>query len=328
MKESLTPEKIQEDLTIGDLSKENAAELLISLIERSDNTKIRVASIKALEKIEFQSEKIFKTIENCLISDENADIRASVAKHIIDYFPEEGFPALRWAILHDSSPLVLKVFFDSMEKFENLQLKPIKKDLSNWNEQYASKIGIVPEESRFFLDLEVLFAKGKRNYEIDPQGYKYFKNLSDIKNGEPWLVIKNKHVEILNFNYFNWKWVKENSDIVNSLHKLKHLDIYFNSINEYNFKSKQTLKIPETIGKLKYLKKLILKRNNIQYLPESIRELAFLKELDISHNKLQEIPQSIKYLKKLQKINLKHNKVKEIPDSLMLFLKSLKSFKI
>ena len=51
MKESLTPEKIQGDFTIGDLSKENAAKLLISLIESSENTGIRAGSIKALEKI-------------------------------------------------------------------------------------------------------------------------------------------------------------------------------------------------------------------------------------------------------------------------------------
>ena len=110
MKEPLTPEKIQKEYSTGDLSKENAAELLISLIEGSDNTGIRVESIKALEKIKFHTEKIFKTLENYMISDENATIRASVANFIIRNFLEDGIPALRWVFKHEKSPLPLKVF--------------------------------------------------------------------------------------------------------------------------------------------------------------------------------------------------------------------------
>ena len=153
MKESLTPEKIQKDVSTGDLGKENAVELLLSLIEGSDNIQIRVESINALEKINLQSERIFKILENYLISDENAVVRASVAKYIINNFSEDGLSALKWVIQHERSPLVLKTFYDSIEKFENPHLKHIKKDLLNWNEKYAVKIGVVPQESRFFLEL-------------------------------------------------------------------------------------------------------------------------------------------------------------------------------
>lgn len=325
MKESLTPEKIQEALTIGDLSKENAAELLISLIERSDNTKIRVASIKALEKIEFQTKKIFKTIENCLISDENAVVRSSVTKHIIHNFPEEGLPALRWAIQHDKSPLVLKVFFDSIEKFDNPQLKQIKKDLSNWNEQYASKIGLIPEESRFFLDLEVLFAKDRKNYEIEPNNYKIFQELRNTRNSEPWLVINNNHVEILNFNYFNWKFINENREIIPSLFKLNYLYLYFEIIRKYSSYHNFS-RIPESIGALTCLKKLILARNKLQKIPDSIGKLTSLKVLDLSFNELREIPQIIRSINSLEELNLNNNRIEHIPNSMKPFLKTLKNF--
>ena len=148
-----------------------------------------------------------------------------------------------------------------------------------------------------------------------------------MKNGEPWLVIKNKHVEILDFNYFNWKWVKENLDIVSSLYKFKYLDVYFNSINEYNLDTNNLIKIPETIGKLKYLKKLILKRNHLNYLPESIGKLTSLKELDLSYNKFYEIPQIISTIKSLEKLNLKGNKIQKIPETMKSFLNSLMKFK-
>jgi len=326
MKESLNPEKIQKDYSTGDLGKENAAEQLISLFEGSNNTKIRVESIEALEKINFQTKNIFKMLENYLISDENAIIRASVANYIIHHYPEDGLSALRWAIQHEKSPLVLKIFFDSIRKFDNPRFKLIKKDLTNWNKKYAAKVGVVPQESLFFLDLEALFAKYKRTNEIDPFWFRHFQKLSNVKNGEPWLVIKHKHVEVLNLNYFNWKWVKDNSDIVNSLYKFKYLDVYFNSLNKDNMNDKVFFKIPNSIGKLTYLKKLTLVRNRLQKIPESIGKLTSLKELDLSYNNFYEIPQLIGELNSLEKLNLKGNKIQKIPDSLRLFLNSLENF--
>ncbi len=324
MKESLTPEKIQKDLSTGDLVRENAVELLISLIEGSDNIEIRVESIKTLENLNVQSEKIFKILENYLISDENAIVRASVAKYIIHNYLEYGLSALRWAIHHERSPLVLNLFFNSMEKFDSPQLKLMKKDLINWNDQFSTKIGVVPQESKFFLDLEVLFAKGKRNYVIDPFSYKHFETLSDIKNGEPWLAIKDRHVEILNFNYFNWKFIKNNTDIVNSLSKLQDLDVYLCSLRKYTHNDVVISSIPESIGSLIYLKKLTLRRIGLKKLPFSLKKLTQLKELDLSYNQLKEIPQFITSLNALEKLNIKHNIVQSIPEPLSYDIKVIR----
>lgn len=327
MKGSLTPEKIWKGFLTGDLSKENAVKMLISLIEGSEDSEIRVDSVKTLEKINFQTESIFKILENYLISDESAVVRASVANYIIQIYPEDSLSALKWVVQHEKSPLVLKIFFDSKKKFDNPQFLQIKEELINWNEQYAAKIGVVSQESKFFLDLEALFAKDKRTYEVDPYFYKNFEKLSNVKNGEPWLVIRNKRVEILNFNYYNWKWVKENSDIVNSLYKFKYLDVYFNSLNKYNIIDEDFFEIPESIGNLTYIKKLTLARNRLQKIPESIGSLKSLKELDLSYNNFHEIPQIIEALNSLEKLNLKGNQIQVIPDSLGFFINSLENFK-
>ncbi|MFX1420262.1 MAG: hypothetical protein ACFE9N_15215, partial [Promethearchaeota archaeon] len=279
MKESLTPEKIYKDFLAGDIGREHAVELLISLIESSDNTEIRVASIHKLEKLNFHNEKIYKILENCLISDENAVIRASVANYILHNFSEDGLPALKWVIQYEKSPLVLKTFFDSIETFQIPQLKQIRKELLIWNKDYAVKIGIVPQESKFFLDLEALFANSKIDNEIEPQFFEDFKKLSNVKNGEPWLVINKQHVEILNFNYFNWKWVKENSDIIDSLYGFKYLDVYFNSLIKYNIDNDSHFVLPSSIGKLTNLKKLILRGNMLKEIPNSLGNLFSLKEL-------------------------------------------------
>ncbi len=324
MKESLTPEKIQSDFTTGELGKEKAAELLISLIEASEDTETRVKSIKTLEKLNFQSENIFKILENYLISDENADVRASVANYIFQNFLDAAIPALRWMIQHEKSPIVLKVIFNSIEKIESTQMGLIEKDLKNWNEQFASKIGIVPHESLFFLDLEVLFSKGKRNYEINPFSYKYFETLSNIKNGEPWLVIKNKHVEILDLNFFKWKFIKNNEDIIKSLLKLQDLDVYLCSLSKYNQNDFLISIIPESIGSLKFLKKLIVGRNNLTKLPRSFNKLTSLEELDLSYNKFEVFPQVIMSLNSLKKLNIKHNLIQSIPEFLFNNIKIIR----
>ncbi len=324
MKESLTPEKIEKDFLMGILSKENTLELLNSLIESSDNTGIRVESIKLLEKIGTHDEKIFKTLENQLISDENAFIRASVANYIIYNFLEEGIPALRWIIQNEKSPLVLKIVFNSLNRFKNPQLNLIKKDLINWNKNYASKIGINPQEAIFFFDLESLFAKDKQNYEINPLWFKNFQKLSNVKNGEPWLVIKNKHVEILNFNFFKWKFIKDNLDLVNTLSKLQDLDLYLNLLKRYDNNAFELSEIPESIGYLTYIKKLILRNNNLTKLPFSFKKLNFIEELDLSYNKFKQIPKVLNSNKTLKIINIKHNLVQNIPESLIYNVKIIR----
>ncbi|MCK4380310.1 MAG: HEAT repeat domain-containing protein [Candidatus Lokiarchaeota archaeon] len=315
MKETLTPRSIRKNLSNGDLSKENAADLLISLIETSDNTKIRVESIKTLEEFNIQNQKIFKILENCLISDEDAAVRVSVANFIIHNFLDDALPALRWVIQHEKSPLVLKIIFEYIKDHEIPQVNVIKKDFLDWKERFSSKIGVVPQEAIFFLDLEVLFAREKKNYEINAFSYTHFRNLSDIKNEEPWLVINDKHVEILNFNYFKWKFIKDNPDIIDSLSKLQDLDIYLCSIKRYSPSSVVISSIPESIGSLSELKKLILRRNSLKKLPTTMKNLVLLKELDLSYNKLEEFPEILYSLDGLEKVNIKHNKVQNIPTS-------------
>jgi Leucine-rich repeat (LRR) protein len=315
MKGSLTPDRIQKSLSTGDLTRENAAEQLISLIEGSNNTEIRIQSIKIFEKLKIQNENLFKIMENCLISDENGLIRAEVAKYIIQNYLEEGITALIWSIQHDKSPLVLILFFDFIEKFESPQFESIKEELFVWNKDFSKKIGIVPQESRFFLDLEVLFAKSKENYSIDPYSYEFFETIKSINERDPWLNIKDNHVQSLTFNYFNWKYVKFNSDILKSFLKLQDIEVYLNSLRKYSQNDVLLQSVPESIGTLSSLEKLNLRRNGLETLPNSFKNLTLLKELDLSYNRLEEIPEYIYTFNNLETVNIKHNNIQNIPES-------------
>lgn len=327
MRETLSPDVINKGYQTGELSKEKALELLNSLIESSNDAQIRSQSIETLDKVGVIDNEIFKVLENSLVSDENAIVRASAVKGIILNFTDKGLALLEWGVDHDRSPLVLKIIFDNIENSEDHRFKILKQNLVNWNKKFSEKLGIVPKESKFFLDLEALFAQNKKNYKIDPNSYKHFHRLSDTKGDEPWLLIRNKHVENLNFNYYNWKFIKENQDIIDSFSKLRYLDVYLNSINKYSYDDNYFQEIPESLSRLTYLRRLDLKENKIQKIPESIGKLTSLKELNLSHNKIQQIPLSIRSLKNLEKLNLKHNKNLKIPDLLKSFFDSLKVFR-
>ena len=157
MKDFLTPEKIKNDFITGDLNKDKATELLITILENSDDTKIRVNSIKVLESLGIQNEKLFEILENHIISDEDANLRASAAEYIIINYLEEGIIPLGWIIQRDKSPLVLKVFFKHAKKFDDEKFELISRELDLWNKKFSSVLDIVPEEARFFLDIEAIF---------------------------------------------------------------------------------------------------------------------------------------------------------------------------
>ncbi|MFW9873963.1 MAG: hypothetical protein ACFFG0_12725 [Candidatus Thorarchaeota archaeon] len=328
MKEELTPEKIHKNYLNKDINKEDSVDLLISLIDGSEDPEVQATSIDVLRKIEYKDENIFKILENHLVSDENANVRASAVKVIILNHLEEGLELLKWTIQHDKSPLVMNVILDTFERIKKVKYEKLEADLSFFLGTFASNLGVQYKEARFFLDLEAIFAKDKRNYEINPPFYKNFKVLYNWKDSEPWLVIKNEHVEVLNLNFFNWKFVKDNEELINSYSKLKFLDNYLNMIRKYNNFNFNHIAIPESIGRLTYLKKLALACNNLKSIPRSIKSLNLLSELDLSYNQFQEIPRILKHLNSLQHLNLENNNIKSIPQGMKDFINSLTDFKL
>jgi len=300
----------------GELNKNDAAEILISLIEESDNPEVCVECIDVLEKISYKSEMIFKILENHLISDKNPSVRNAAVKVLISNFFKEGINSILWAIEHDNSPLVLKSISDFIKECNEPQIDLLSQKLYNWTNKFASSIDIVPEEAKFFLDLEVLLAYGNENYTIDTDTYKYFRIITDYKTKEPWLVLKNQHVEILNFNYFNWKYIKNNKEQIESLLNLSNPHLFLSSIQGYYFGDNTPVKIPDSIRLLTRIKNLNLSGNKIKEIPLSIKFLTSLEKLDLSKNEIQEIPEWITSLCSLKFLNLNNNKIEKIPESI------------
>ena len=326
MKESVTPEAIVSDYLNRKLNFTLAADLLISILEKSDNPEMRKNSILALERLEGGNEKIFNILENCLLSDENHIVRSAAAKLIGHAYLKYGLKTLLWVIEHDKSPIIIQTIINMAENETNHHFKSIAKAISNWIEDFSTHIGVVPKESRFFLDLEVFFAQDKNNYEITPLTYAYYKKISCINDDNPWLLINNNHVETLYFNYFNWYFLKVNQDIIDSFIEIRDLDTFLDLYKKYELRKFNGSTIPKSLTYLNSLKKLILRRNNLGKFPEFLTQIESLQELDLSYNFIREIPDSILNLKNLKILKLNNNKIQKVSKGMKSFLSSLQIF--
>lgn len=328
MERSLSPENIYSGFKSKEISKNLAVDQLISLIEGSNNPKIRSNSISIMNKLNVTEFKIFKILENSLLSDESSIVRHSATNLIGHQFIKEGIDTLKWVVQHDKSPLVIKAIFNLNLDFTATNLKSLKKELDDYLEKIASTIGIVQNEAKFILDLEGLFANTEENYELELESYTFFTKLKDQDLGESWLTIKKNHIEALSFNYFNWKYLKQNQSMFDSISNLQDPLVYLNILRKYHLSHIKDLLIPKSIALLRRLKKLNLSNNNIRFLPKSMFFLSKLKYLDLSSNMLNEIPEEITNLQFLNTLRIHDNQISKIPTVVNNYLAKLSNYKI
>ncbi|MFW9822001.1 MAG: leucine-rich repeat domain-containing protein [Candidatus Thorarchaeota archaeon] len=149
----------------------------------------------------------------------------------------------------------------------------------------------------------------------------------DNKLKEFWLTISNSHIESLSFNYYNWKYLKDNPSKFNSIATLNDPNVYFNQIRKLNYVNNLHFEIPQSINLLTNLKKLNLRHNYIKKLPESLFHMKSLQVLDLSHNQIREIPESIIKLNNIESLIIHDNYISSFSNSIKNYLNSLKDCK-
>lgn len=120
---SINPDNIYSNLIKQKISKEEAIIQLIALVEESIDSKIRVKCLEIFAHINFKIDKVFKLLETCLISDDNEFVRATAAKTIAFIFPKKGVEPLKWALHHETSPLVVKTISILFEGIDDVYFK-------------------------------------------------------------------------------------------------------------------------------------------------------------------------------------------------------------
>jgi Leucine-rich repeat (LRR) protein len=346
----LTPDRIYKDFLKNNLDKHSAAKLLLSLIENSDNDKIRVECIKEIGRIGIKDNHTFKILENLLISDSNEVIRNTAALTLGKNYLEKILEPMKWALIHEDSPLCLNtIYLTLIRVLHNLvensspltkstllsevkkirrkefrlgfeimcEAKPInsfsKIDLSDILINYFSIILL--EKSFWRLKFKIEECK---IVELDF----IFKGITSLPGVIEYL--SQLKILILRYNQLvhlpDWlgvlKSLEELNINVNNLNKLPESIGKLSSLRELHLWKNELTHLPATVGQLKSLETLNLRLNQLQILPDSFDNLSSLRELDLHDNQLKSIPESLKKLSSLEKLILSWNQIERIPESI------------
>jgi len=183
----LTPYAIYNDLKNNFVDKASAVELLITLIENVDNLTTRIDSIEILGKIKIKNKKVFKALENLIVSDSNENIRISAANTLNVLFQEKAIPPLKWALQHEKSlnclitiiqnlgeikgnkaksVLIRKIYSINNSEFKyNIENLIHKKEVETFSNSLLAGIIIT-----YFLISSLKLKFGYINYDINTEG--------------------------------------------------------------------------------------------------------------------------------------------------------------
>lgn len=273
MMSRVSPNNIFDDFRKDKLTKSQASDLLMSLVENTikQDTESKIVSIKLLGLIGANDEKIFKFLELLLISDVDDLVRGNAASVIIKNFSDLAFEPIKWALLHEESETSIILIIEALNKTNSLNLKSLVKTFEYV--EYEGKI-YLPFGTERIINLS--------NQNIV--------NLMQVKGLGNLLNLKKLH---LNFN--NITVIEGLDNLIN----LKTLHLQGNKIEKI-----------EGLEKLKNLEYLYLNNNEIVKI-QGITTLSNLKSLMIYDNKLPEI-QKLEHLSNLEILNLRNNRISEI----------------
>ncbi len=120
--------------------------------------------------------------------------------------------------------------------------------------------------------------------------------------------IKNGRVVDLNLNRLNISIMPKEIGVL----RLKRLHCADNSLES----------LPNEIGEVRTLDKLIVKNNNIGKLPGSIEHLTHMKHMDLSKNKLSSLPKNISKLTRLDFLSVDHNGLISVDPAIKIWIET------
>jgi Leucine-rich repeat (LRR) protein len=299
------PKKIYEDLEREKIDKLTAADLLIYLIGNSDNIEIREESLKILQRIGVNNNKVFSVLEDVLVSDPNMEIRELGAQSLKKLFQEKALPPLKWALDHEKSWQLLLYITSSILEFNSQSAKSVFLDkikrFNNYN-FIKSLTGLIRNEEIQNLDISKL-AEIIKNYIIINHIEETLKEVNyEVSDG----LVVDLDLAFTSDDTYGWKILKYLSEFIGALGNLSKLELKSNKLG----------KIPDSIFSLNSIEYLDLSYNNLNKLPDQFKNLQSLEHLDLGYNQVTEIPRSIGSLKNLKFLNLSHNKLKSLPSSI------------
>jgi len=271
MGDKLNLRTIYQNYLESNITKAEIINLLSSYIENSHDLSLRRESLNILNIFEEKSKEIFNILEAILISDENEELRVIATESLIKTYLEDSIESLKWTILNDKSPLVLKILKKFSENGKTRFSAIFKNTFNERFQKVAIKYNLAIQEAPVLIDLR---------FDLSKNIYSDF-----IYDNYSICVIRDHHIRELSLSFKN-----SLPESLGSLKRLETLDLRCNNLTS----------LPESLLKLKRLKYLNLSWNNLTKVPPFLNKMDSIEFLDLSNNNIKTIPESIKKMKKLK----------------------------
>lgn len=96
MSKDVTVAKIYDYVTTSQMTKLEAIELLSYFLEKINKKEIRKVSILAFKVLNLKNDKAYDVLENCVLSDENSEVKKTAMEVITYIFPKRSRNLLNW----------------------------------------------------------------------------------------------------------------------------------------------------------------------------------------------------------------------------------------
>ncbi|MFW9941984.1 MAG: leucine-rich repeat domain-containing protein [Candidatus Thorarchaeota archaeon] len=276
----LTPRAIYENFRNNNIDENKIIDALISLIENVDDIEIRDDCIEILNKLDFKNRKLFKILENILISDENENLRYIAAKIIKSKFKKKALIPFLWAVQHESSYNCLIIMIKTLEELHDDRInttliKEIKKaglkidskaldpflERSSIGETASHKLGeilinyttlkfIKKKFDKLEFKIEYGFVTELDFSKVDNQTI-YWRDKCALQDHDDILGIKNLN-HIKNITFFSLKWIFSNEltfmnslALINAIEGIKNefaKNILITQLNDMGFENSTSLR--------------------------------------------------------------------------------------
>ena len=166
----LMPLKIFNDFQNGELDKATAIHYLKTIIENESADDKRLESLKLLNKIDCNSDEIFKILENLLVSDTNEQIRIETAVQIITNYPDKSEKIIHHCLRHETSIPCLSTIYKTLQKIKNSKRDKFFKEFETILENRFSSLDCYEREKLGLGSLERYMGK-IQDYLLNNEDY-------------------------------------------------------------------------------------------------------------------------------------------------------------